>query len=773
MQWAEQTIQDLRYSVRGWVKAPVFTVAAIATLAIGIGANTAIFSVVSGVLLRPLPFAEPQKLVQLDETQPRTSHGVGFSGGVVFRDLEQWRHDSGFFRGMIIYSNSAKNFQGRGDPQQVATVAAERGLFDFLGVRAMLGRAFDERDPLDVAVASSQFWRSYLDGDRSAIGRTITLDGRPFTLIGVMPDGFQFPYTRSTQVLWLPWEANADLRSHPDRRVEFVVARLKSGVAMEPARQELNAMESPSQGQRIVSVRPLQDVVSGAAREGLFVLLGAVGMVLLVACVNVANLLLARTASRAREIAIRSAIGAGRSRLVRQLLTESVALAVAGGLAGLALGALGSRLLLRIAAAQIPRAGEIGLDWRVFTFLLAACLTTGIGFGLAPALAATRACASNLSLRSVRPALRGALVVVEIALAFILLVGAGLLLQTFMNLHRTNPGLNPENVLTLHVVLSGAQDSTAIEERVAQIPGVRAAGLISLPPFQNFGWSAGFTVSGLPDVHETELRWVTPGYFRAMGIPLRRGREFTAHDNAATPRGVIINETLARMYFPNEDPVGRGTDRGIIIGVVGDVPDLALGVPAKPAIYFAGYAQFGRIGSTLVVRGYGPPERMLGAIRAAVREVRPTQALFQVATMQNVIEESLATPRLYAWLFGVFAAMGTLLALAGIYGVISYLVSQRTHEFGIRMALGADSSGILRLVMSRSALLTALGLGIGIAGAAWLTRVLRSVLYGVTPTDSGTFAAVAAILGTVALGASLIPARRAARVNPSVALRCD
>ena len=258
-----------------------------------------------------------------------------------------------------------------------------------------------------------------------------------------------------------------------------------------------------------------------------------------------------------------------------------------------------------------------------------------------------------------------------------------------------------------------------------------------------------------------------------MGIPLRRGREFTAHDNAATPRGVIINETLARMYFPNEDPVGRGTDRGIIIGVVGDVPDLALGVPAKPAIYFAGYAQFGRIGSTLVVRGYGPPERMLGAIRAAVREVRPTQALFQVATMQNVIEESLATPRLYAWLFGVFAAMGTLLALAGIYGVISYLVSQRTHEFGIRMALGADSAGILRLVMSRSALLTALGLGIGIAGAAWLTRVLRSVLYGVAPTDLGTFAVVAAILGTVALGACLVPAGRAARVNPSVALRCD
>jgi len=280
-------------------------------------------------------------------------------------------------------------------------------------------------------------------------------------------------------------------------------------------------------------------------------------------------------------------------------------------------------------------------------------------------------------------------------------------------------------------------------------------------------------INGLPDVHETELRFVTPGYFRAMGIPLQRGREFSAYDNGATPRSVVINETLARMYFPNQDPVGRETDRGIIIGVVGDVRDMALGIPAKPEMYFAGYAQIRQVGSTLVVRGYGSPERMLGAIRAAVREVRPTQALFQMATMQTVIEESLATPRLYTWLLGVFAAMGTLLALAGIYGVISYLVSQRTREFGIRMALGADSAGILRLVLSRGALVTAVGLAVGIAGAAGLTRVLRGVLYGVAPMDTGTFAAVTAILGLVALGACLKPARRAARVNPSVALRCD
>jgi predicted permease len=347
-----------------------------------------------------------------------------------------------------------------------------------------------------------------------------------------------------------------------------------------------------------------------------------------------------------------------------------------------------------------------------------------------------------------------------------------LLLRTFLNLQRTNPGLNPENVLTLHVVLSGARESMAIEERVAQIPGVRAAGLISLLPLQDSGWNAGFTIAGRPEIHETELRFVTPGYFRAMGIPLRRGREFSQHD-LTVPGSVLINDALARLYFPNEDPVGRRTDRGTIIGVVGDVRQTALSLSAKPEMYFAGFGQIRSLGSTLIVRGNGPPEALVGAIRAAIREVSPGQALFRVATMRGVIDESLANPRFYAWLVGLFAAMGTLLALAGIYGVIAYLVALRTREFGIRMALGADSGRMVGLVMSRGALLTALGLAIGIGGAAALTRVLRGVLYGVAATDSLTFGAVAAILAIVALGACLAPARRAARVDPSVALRCE
>jgi predicted permease len=776
MQWANDTIQDLRFALRSWGKAPAFAIAAIATLAIGIGANTAIFSVVSGVLLRPLPYVHPQALVQLYETQPHDSRQTGFDGPVVLQDFDQWRTQSRLLEGMIAYTNSARNFQGGGEPEQVAAIAAERGLFGLLGVVPLLGRAFGEGDPLNVAVASYGFWKGSLGGDPSAVGRSITLDGQTFTLIGVMPEEFQFPYALSSKGLWVPWEAPAELRNHPTRRLDAVVARLKQGIGVEAARQELNAMEEPLQGRRIVRIKPLKDVVSGAARESLLVLFGAVGMVLLVACLNVANLLLARTASRVREIAIRAAVGAGRWRLMRQFLTESLMLALFGGIVGLAIGVWGTRLLLRIAAAQIPRAAEIGLDWRVFAFVLAVCATTGIGFGLAPAIGAARGVAGGLAHRSTRPALRDALVVAEVALAFMLLAGAGLLLRTFLNLQNVNPGLHPENVLTMHIVLSDAAESMAIEERISRLPGVRAAGLISLLPLQESGWNGGFTISGRPGVHETELRYVTPGYFRAMGIPLRRGREFSLHDSPAAPRVILINETLARLYFPNEDPVGRNLDRGKIAGVVGDVRQTTLGLSPRPEIYYAmaqNFAQIRRFGSTLVVRCNGPLEPMAAAIRPEIREVSPGQALFRVATMREVIDESLANPRLYAWLVGLFAAMGTALALAGIYGVISYLVTLRTREFGIRMALGADTGTILRLVMSRGACLTGLGLAIGTAGAAALTRVLRGVLYGVGATDSLTFGAVAVLLATVALGACLVPARRAACVNPSVALRSE
>jgi predicted permease len=776
MSWAGNTIQDIRYALRGWAKAPGFALAAIATLAIGIGANTAIFSLVSAVLLRPLPFADPQNLVMLYETQPRDRSGVGFDGPVVFQDMDQWRTRSRLLDGVITYVVSSRNFQGTGDPEQVQTVSAERGLFRLLGVSPMLGRTFQEGDPVNVAVASYGFWKSFLGEDRTCIGRAVTLDGQAITIIGIMPPGFQFPYSSPPRSLWLPSGDFAELRAHPTRRLDAVIARLKPGVSLEAARQELAAMEAPTSGHRIVRIKRIDEVVSGTARESLLVLLGAVGMVLLVACVNVANLLLARTASRAREIAIRAALGASSRRLARQFLTESLMLALGGGMFGLGIGLAGSRLLSRMAAAQLPRAEEVGLDWRIFVFLLAICTISGIGFGLAPAIAAARGVAEGLARRNVASSLRDALVIAEVALAFVLLAGAGLLMRTFLNLQNTNPGLNVDNVLTAHVIVSNGRESMAIADRVSQIPGVRAAGLVSLLPLQNSGWGAGFHISGRPEVYETELRYVTPGYFRAMGIPLLRGREFTARDVATPPVNVLINQALARAYFPNEDPVGRTLDRGVIIGVVGDVHQAQLSVSARPEIYYTmaqNFAQIRRLGSTLVVRSGRSSESLVSGIRAAIREVSPGQALFRIQTMQQVIDESLASPRVYAWLMGLFAAIGLLLALAGIYSVIAYLVATRTREFGIRMALGASKAKVLWLVMSRGFLLTALGLGTGAAGAAVLTRVLRNVLYGVGTTDPLTFTAVAVLVAAAALAACVAPARRAAEVDPSVALRAE
>ena len=777
----ENTIQDLRFALRGWGKAPGFAITAIATLALGIGANTAIFTVVSGILLRPLPFVHPDRLVQLDETQPRDRFNGGFEGGVVYGDFEDWRTHSSHFEGMISYTNFSRNLQGSGEPEQVGTVAAEHGLFRVLGAEAWVGRTFGEGDPLNVAVASYRFWKGHFGGDRSAIGRSIVLDGQLFTLIGVMPERFQFPYrssstdlyASSSSDLWVPWGTPAELRNHPNYRLEGVLARLEEGAAPEAARQELNAMKGPSQAHRVVHIRPLKDVVSGSVRKSLLVLLGAVGMVLLAACVNVANLLLARTASRTREVAIRAALGASRSRLMRQFLTESLLLALCGGVAALGIGVWGSRVLTRMAATQIPRAEEIELDWRVFAFLLAVCVSAGMAFGLAPAIVAARGGASALKRHTVRAMLRDALVVVEVALAFVLLAGAGLLARTFLNLERTNPGLNAENVVTLHIVVSGPQESATIEERVSQIPGVRAAGLISLLPLQNSGWSGFFRVADRQELLKSELRYVTPGYFRAMGIPLRRGREFSPHDGPGAQRVILVNEALARQYFPDENAIGRSTDRGVIIGVVGDVRQETLNVPATPEIYnpvAQNFAQLRNHGSTLVVRGSGPAKALVGAIRAAVREVSPGQALFRVKTMEQVIDESLAKPRLYMFLLSLCAGLGTLLALAGIYGVIAYLVALRTTEFGIRMALGADTGQVLRLVMNRGALLIALGLALGFGGAATLTKVLRGLLYGVETTDPITFGTMAVVLASVALAACLVPARRAALLDPAVAL---
>jgi predicted permease len=773
MKWLESIAQDLRFALRGWAKTPGFAMAAVATLALGIGANTAVFSVISGVLLRPLPYADPGRLVQVNEIQARTAGNVTTAGPVWPEDFLEFRAHSRLFDGFVTYFVSGGNLLGMGDPEQLTTLSTQRGLFSFLGAAPAAGRTLAPDDPPNVAVASYAFAQAHFGGAAAAVGRTLNFDGRTLTVIGVMPAAFQFPYRATGIDLWIPWEIPV---SGPRGRLEGVVARLRQGVSVDAGRQELSAMAGPSRAGRSVVVRPLKDVVTASTRGSLLVLLGAVGMVLLVACVNVANLLLARTAAREREIAIRAALGAGRLRIVRQFLTESLLLSGVGAAAGLALGVWGSGALVRAAAAQLPRAGEIGLDWRVFVFLLAVCVAAAVGFGLAPALAAARGGSSSLGSRSGGTIVRDGLVVTEIALAFVLLAGAGLLVRTFLNLQRADGGVRTENVLTAHMVLSGGPEAVAIRERVSQIPGVRAAGFISMLPLETSGWTAGFHRPGRVEILPCELRYVTPGYFRAMGVPIRRGRDFTSQDTPDKPGVILINEALARQYFRDQDPVGVKIDRGLIVGVVADVRQARLSEPATPVVFstmIQNFAQIRSNGSTLVVSGSVPVENLTSAIRAAIREVSPTQALFQVSTMKRVVENSLANQRLYAWLLGLFAGVGTLLAVAGIYGVIAYLVALRTREFGIRMALGSDSAGVLALVMRRGAVVVALGLVVGMAGAAALTRVLQTLLYGVDAIDPSTFGSTAALLAVVALFACLMPAIRAARVDPAVALRVE
>jgi putative ABC transport system permease protein len=800
---SDRLTQDLRFALRTLRKSPAFSIAAIGTLALGIGATTVIFSIVSGVLLRPLPFADPNRLVQLTETSPRND-----AGPVIYPDLEVWRNQSTSFEAMVAYTSVSRNLQNVADPEQVATVAAERGLFHTLGVEPIAGRTFVADDPPQVVVISEGFWKRHFGADPSAVGRKITFDGEGFTVIGVMPDRFQFPYRATYTDAWIPWEAPAQFRKMRTYRADFVVARVKPGIPMDGALTELNGIaqrleiEYPETNRgRRARITPLSEVVAGKVRDSLLVLFGAVGMVLLVACVNVANLLLARAATRTREVAIRAALGAQRSRLVFQFLTESILLAVGGGLAGLAIASWGGSLLLKLAASDIPRSSEVTLDWRVFTFLLATCVVTGIGFGLAPAMGASRVDFQSALRQSggrgtaAASRFRGALttdglVVVEIAAAFVLLIGAGLLLRTFFSLRNTQTGLQAENVLTLHLTIpatqpqtpgAGAQYCREIEERVQRIPGVRAVGLVSLLPLQDWGWTARISVPGRPGHAAApmfaELRYVSPGYFRALGIPIRKGRGFTDFDRADSAPVILINDALARQYFPNQDPIGRRIDdRGAVVGIVGDVRQSGLDRPPAPEIYYPiaqNFAQRPDAGMSLVVSAMLPPQSLARSVVGAIRLVNPNQAVFHIKTMQRVIADSLSNRSLYLWLLGVFAGIALALAVAGIYGVVSYAVASRTKEFAVRLALGADAGGVLRIVLGHGALLIGIGLAIGLTAAAGLTRLLQALLFGVSPMDPETLVVVAALLTAVALAACLIPAQRAMRLDPAIALRYE
>jgi putative ABC transport system permease protein len=783
-------LQDVLYVWHTLRKDPAFALTAILTLALGIGANTAVFSLVSGVLLRPLPYSDAARLVQLNSLDPESGLGP-----VAWFDLVDWRRHSVSFAGFTAYQNVSVDYQGGNHPERVAAVRAEPGLFDLLRVPPVAGRTFRADDTANVVVISHEF-SGRLGGTVSSVGRQIVIDGAPYTVIGVMPGRFHFPCRDNSTEFWLPWKAPPPSVLNQYYRVDFVVARLRPEVSVERARAELNAMPRPF-GRR-AAVTPLLETVVAGVRPALLTLFGAVGAVLLIACANVMNLLLARGEGRRKEIAVRVALGAGRVRILRQLLTEGLMLSAAGGAAGLLLALYGCDWLLRLAAGRIPRAWEIGFDWRVFLFLLIAAVVSTIAFALAPALAAS-ACDVQNGLKDAgnRAAgssplgrrMRNGLLIGEVAISFILLLSAGVLLRAFLRLQNTPSGFNPGHVLTAHLTvrLTGRESPGAfarylaeVEERVARIPGVAAVGVTQFLPLQNSGWIGAFEIAGRPapasQQPRAELRYVSPGYFAALGLPLRAGRGFEARDTAQAPRVILINETLALRYFPNQNPLGQQTDRGIIAGVVGDIRESGLDRPTAAQIYFPFAQNSGATpdaGVTLVVRARTSPAALAGSIRRAIHEINPTQVIFNVKTMDQVVSDSLADLNLYLWLVGLFALLALLLALTGTYGVFSYAVAGRTREFAVRMALGAGRRQISRLVIRQASVLVACALVIGLAGTLILTRTLRSLIASVTPPEPALLVLAALLLTATALAACAVPARRATEVDPNVALKAE
>lgn len=798
-------LQDLRFAIRTFLKSPGFTLIAILALGLGIGANAALFTIINAVLLRPLPYQQPEKLLRIYETFLPSGYG-----SVSTPNFFDWRKQNHSFEYLEGFSTGSVNLQGTGSPERIPEVVATAGLFDMLGAKPIRGRTFlpDEDQPgkPNVAVVSERLWRRRFAADPNLVGSQIILDGESTTVIGIMPVAFQFPPGSADRDIWMPLHFSQNNLKFRGSHWMAVVGRLKPGADITNATADMKriaaglAQQYPSnQKGRSVMVRSLQEVLVGNIRPALLVLMGAVGFVLLIACANVANLLLARAAARKREVAVRAALGAGRARLLRQFITESVLLALAGGAFGAFLGAEGVQALVFLAARQIPRASEVHLDGAVFLFLFGVSMAAGIIFGLAPAFQSARqdvqdglkegARSGGIGARSAR--VRNALVIAEFALALVLLIGAGLLLRSFIALNGTESGLAARGVLTMSVSLPDAKyaNSSMWQRfyepalgRIQALPGVRAAGIISLLPLQNWGNNGNFGIDNRPSGEPgsqpfAEYRIVSPGYFQALGIPILRGRDVSSQDSANSPPTVFINQALARRYFPGEDPVGHKivwNGACTIAGVVGNIHQAGLDRAPMPELYFPA-AQSGTLisGMTLVISTSVDPGSMTSAIESAIHSVDPSQPVFGVKTMERVVTDSLSNQRLYVSLLGVFALLALVLASAGIYGVMSYLVTQRTQEFGVRMALGASTNDVLRMVLRQAVLLIGAGVLIGLAGALALTRVLSGFLFHVKPVDLPTFAAVSAVLIAVALLATYLPAFRATRVDPMTALRYE
>lgn len=800
--------QDLRYGMRMLLKHKGITMIAVLSLALGIGANTAIFSLVDAVLLRPLPFHEPDKLVMVWEDATNLGFPRNTPAPANYAD---WKAQNQSFEDMAALSWGSYNLTDDSEPEKVEAQSVTANFFPLLGVMPVLGRNFapeeDRPEGNKVVMLSYSLWQRRFGGEQGLIGKELLLDGQKHTIIGVMPSGFQF---LSKEIdLWVPIAFTSQQLANRGGHYLTVVGRIKSGVTLAQARDDIAAItqhinqEYPSPnfelGSTVISMR---EQLAGNVRPVLFVLLGAVGLVLLIACANIANLLLARGASRYREIAVRTALGAARHRIVRQLLTESMLLAVTGGLAGLLFAWLSFSFLKQIIPNSMALNASVQIDARIFAFTLLLSLLTGIVFGLTPALQAARVdlnatlkqSAGRTGTGTGHRRLRGALVVTEIALALILLVGAGLLIQTFLRLRALDIGINPENVLTLRTALPRSKYSelprrTAfyqqVLERVRALPGVVAAGYTSAVPLTWKGGTNGFTVEGVEPLpgQDANNRQISTGYMEAMEINLKQGRLFDDHDDVQSPPVTIINETMSRQYWPGETAVGKRFKLGpvesqnpwiTIVGIVGDVKEMGLEAPPKAEMFFP-YQQLPttlwNMPRDLTVRTTGDPLSIVAAVRQAVWSVDPAQPVSNVRTMEDILSEEVTQRRISMTLLVAFAALALLLASLGIYGVLSYAVAQRTQEIGIRMALGANGTDVLRLVMADGLRLAGAGVAIGLGVSLALTQLMTRLLYGVSANDPRTLTGVTLLLLAVALAACYVPARRAARVDPMVALR--
>ena len=812
-------LQDLRYGARMLLKNPGFTLIAVITLALGIGANTAIFSIVNGLLLNPLPYRNADRLAIIWTHSPGANVAQDWPSPGQFSALKS---ENSVFEQLALAQGSNVILSGNAEPERLGAVRASSAVFSLLGAQAMLGRVFlpeeDTPDKTLTVILSHGLWRRRFGGDPKVLGQTLTINGRGYTVVGVMPPDFVLGHEVMPTVgsvaqaeLLLPLPLSVErMNNHGDENYN-VLARLKPGATIAQAQAELNLavrrMEQqfpgnyPASRRFSFSIRPLLEQAVGDVRLALYVLLGAVGCVLLIACANVANLLLARAATREREMAVRAAIGAGRWRVVRQLLTESVLLSVVGGALGLLLAVWGLALLRWLNPGDIPRLAAIRIDNRVLAFTTAVAALTGILFGLAPALRSSRVNLSETlkeggrSLVGGHHRLRNLLVVTEIALSLVLLIGAGLLIRSFLHVQQVKPGFAPQNVLSMRMALVGPAYSDEARrvsfyqqlwERIRRLPGVEAAGGVSsLPLTGGIGWGSvtieGYNASSGQSMIQADMRSASVGYFETMKVPLMRGRFFADQDTKESQRVVIVDENMANTYWPNADPIGKrlkfgGADSDspwmTVVGVVANVKHYALDTDSRVALYTP-HLQNGAGSLSIAARTTGDPLGMAAAVTREARALDPNLPLYDVKTMEQWLSESLARRRFAMLMLGLFAVVAMLLAGVGIYGVMSYTVEQRIREIGIRVALGAQTRDVLRLVVRQGMSLTGIGVALGLTAAIAATRVMASLLFGVRATDPLTFVLIPLLLAIVALAACWIPAWRATKVDPMVALRCE